>query len=63
MVKKLPNIPRENHVATINNLFWPDEYIVNTSNVQQPEEPGPTSNFAEEQETQNMLANLPRVQS
>ena len=43
----LTEFPRRFHVATTNNLFWPDEYIENTSDVQQPEEPGTTSNFAE----------------
>ena len=59
----LIEFPRGNHVATTNDPFWPDEYIANTSNVQQAEEPGPTSNFVEEQEIQDMLANLPQVQS
>ena len=46
----LAEFPQRNHVATTNDPFWPDEYITNTSNVQQPEEPDTTSNFAEEQE-------------
>ena len=59
----LVEFPRRNHVATINDPFWPNEYSANTSSVQQPEEPGTTTNFAEEQEIQDILANLPQVQS
>ena len=64
MVEKLPSgVSTKKPLATTNDPFWPDEYIMNTSNVQQPEEPDTTSNFAEEQETQDILANLPQVQS
>ena len=59
----LTEFPQRLHVATTNDPFWPDEYIENTSDVQQPEEPGTASNFAEEQEIKDMLANLPQVQS
>ena len=59
----LAEFPQRNHVATTNDPFWPDEYIMNTTSVQQLEEPGTTSNFAEEQETHDILANLPQVQS
>ena len=57
----LAEFPRRNHVATTNDHFWPDEYLENTSSVQQPEEPDTTTNFAEEQETQDILANLLQV--
>ena len=59
----LAEFPRRHHVVTTNDPFWPDKYITNTSNVQQPEEPVTTSNFAEEQEIQDILANLLQVQS
>ena len=64
MVKKLSNEVSMRELRSHNKRsFWPDEYIANTSNVQQPAEPGPTLNFAEKQEIQDMLANLPQVQS
>ena len=59
----IAEFPRRNHVATTNNLFWPYEYSTNTSSVQQAEELGITTNFTEEQETQDIFANLPQVQS
>ena len=57
----LAEFPQRNHVATTNDHFWPDEYITNTTNVQQPKEPDTTSNFVEEQKTQDIHANLPHV--
>ena len=42
---------QKNHVAIINNHFWPNEYITNTLNKQQPEELDTTLNFLEEKET------------
>ena len=59
----LAEFPRRNHVATRNDHSWLDKYITNTSNVQQPEEPVTMLNFTKEQETLDMLANLPQVQS